>query len=103
MSYLDKVKKCKSIISAILSLKPDECISILYKGDTYKVSAYVAYNGEMSYSVWKDYRGMNVSKVGKTSLTLYTFDMMSQKTTYRLDLSKCSIADPESDHNKKAA
>ena len=103
MSYLDKVKKCKEIISAIISLMQDQTINILYKGETYTISAYVAYNGEMSYSVWKDHRGMNVSKVGKTSLTLYTFDMMSQKTTYRLDLSKCSIADPESDHNKKAA
>ena len=103
MSYLDKVKKCKEIISAIISLMQDQTINILYKGETYTISAYEAYNGEMSYSVWKDYRGMNVSKVGKTSLTLYTFDMMSQKTTYRLDLSKCSIADPESDHNKKAA
>ena len=103
MSYLDKVKKCKEIISAIISLMQDQTINILYKGETYTINAYEAYNGEMSYSVWKDHRGMNVSKVGKTSLTLYTFDMMSQKTTYRLDLSKCSIADPESDHNKKAA
>ena len=103
MSYLDKVKKCKAILNAILSLKPDDTISIIYKGDTYTISAYSTYNDEMSYSVWKDYRGMNVSKVGKTSLTLYTFDMMSQKTTYRLDLSKCSIADPESDHIEKAA
>ena len=103
MSYLDKVKKCKTILNGILSLKPDDTIDIIYKGDIYKVSVYKTYNDEMSYSVWKDYRGMNVSKVGKTSLTLYTFDMMSQKTTYRLDLSECSIANPESDHKPKAA
>jgi hypothetical protein len=83
------------------SLKDDESFNILYRGAIYMVSAYVAYNGEMSYSVWKDHRGMNVSKVGKTSLTLYTFDMMSQRTTYRMDLSKCSIADPESDQKTR--
>ena len=103
MSYISKVKECKAIIDRITSLSEDQTIDIIYRGDTYKISAYRAYNGVMSYSVWKDYRGMNVSKVGKTSLTLYTFDMMSQKTTYRLDLSKCSIANPESDQESKAA
>src|SRR6056300_1066983 len=107
MSYLDKVKKCKSIISAILSLKPDETISIIYKGDTYAIRAYRSFTSEgedMSYSVWDNgFRGMNVSKVGRTSLALYSYDMMSQKTTYTLDLSKCSIANPESDHKSKAA
>ena len=103
MTYNDKVKKASEIYNAIKGLSNDQSIDIIYKGDTYTISAYSTYNDEMSYSVWKDYRGMNVSKVGKTSLTLYTFDMMSQKTTYRLDLSKCSIADPESDHIEKAA
>ena len=107
MSYLDKVKKCKAILRDILSLKPDETISIIYKGDIYAIRAYRSFNSEgedMSYSVWdRGFRGMNVSKVGKTSLALYSYDMMSQKTTYRLDLSKCSIAYPESDHIEKAA
>ena len=97
MSYSSKVKECKPIIDRISSLKDGDSFSIIYKEDIYKVSAYKSYNDEMSYSVWKGYRGMNVSKVGNTSLTLYTFDMMSQKTTYRLDLSKCSIVDAKAD------
>ena len=91
MKYTDKVKKVAPIVKAINGLSDDKAINIVYKGDTYKVSAYTSYNGVMSYSVWKDYRGMNVSKVGKTSLTLYTFDMMSQKTTYRLSLLDCEL------------
>ena len=91
MTYKDKVKKASKIYNAIKGLSDDKAINIVYKGDTYKVSAYKSYNDEMSYSVWKDYRGMNVSKVGKTSLTLYTFDMMSQKTTYRLSLLDCEL------------
>ena len=91
MTYKDKVKKASKIYNAIKGLSNDQSINILYRGDTYKISAYKSYNDEMSYSVWKDYRGMNVSKVGKTSLTLYTFDMMSQKTTYRLSLLDCKL------------
>jgi hypothetical protein len=91
MKYSDKVKKASTILKAINGLSEDQSIDIVYKGDTYKVSVYKTYNDEMSYSVWKDYRGMNVSKVGKTSLTLYTFDMMGQKTTYRLSLLDCSL------------
>jgi len=91
MKYSDKIKKASTILKAINGLSEDQSIDIVYKGDTYKVSVYKTYNDEMSYSVWKDYRGMNVSKVGKTSLTLYTFDMMGQKTTYRLSLLDCSL------------
>ena len=38
---------------------------------------------------------MNVSKVGRTSLTLYSYDMMTTKTTYRMSLVNASIV-PES-------
>ena len=103
MKYSDKVNKASTVLKAINGLKEDQELSIQYKGSTYKVSAYSSYNDKMSYSVWSGLRGMNVDKVGKTSLTLYSFDMMSQKTTYRLDLSKCSIADLVSDQESKAA
>ena len=53
------------------------------------------YKNKMSYSVWNGISGMNVNKVGRTSLSLYTFDMMSQKTTYTLSLVDASIL-PES-------
>ena len=29
---------------------------------------------------------MNIDKIGKTALTMYSFDMMQQKTTYRMSL-----------------
>lgn len=91
MKYSEKVKKASTILKAINGLSDDKSIDIVYKGNTYKVSAYKSYNDEMAYSVWKGYRGMNVDKVGKTSLTLYSFDMMSQKTTYRMSLLDCSL------------
>jgi len=99
MTYSDKVKKASTLLKAINGLSDGESVSIIYKGDTYAIRAYKSYssNGDsVSYSVWdKGFRGMNVSKVGKTSLALYTYDMMSQRTTYRLDLTQCSIMLPE--------
>lgn len=95
MKYSDKVKKASTILKAINGLSDDQSISITYNGDTYKVRAYKDYKDNISYSVWSGYSGMNVSKVGRTSLTLYTYDMMSQRTTYRLDLTKCSIMEEE--------
>lgn len=86
VSYSDKVKKASAIHTAILSLKDGEELKVRYSGKEYKVSAYKAYNDEISYSVWSGINGMNVSKVGRTSLSLYTFDMMSQKSTYRMSL-----------------
>ena len=86
MRYTDKVKKAASIRTAILSLGDGEALKISYAGKEYKVSAYNGYNDEMSYSVWNGINGMNVSKIGRTSLSLYTFDMMSQRTTYRMNL-----------------
>ena len=98
MKYSQKVKKASTILKAINGLSDEQSISIIYKGDTYAIKAYSSISSEgdrLSYSVWSGFRGMNVSKVGRTSLTLYTYDMMSQRTTYRLDLTQCSIVEEE--------
>ena len=86
LKYSDKVKKAASIRTAILSLGDGEALKISYAGKEYKVSAYSGYKDDMSYSVWNGVNGMNVSKIGRTSLSLYTFDMMSQRSTYRMNL-----------------
>ena len=91
MTYSEKVKKASTIYNAIKGLKEDQSISIVYKGDTYKVSAYSSYEDKLSYSIWSGFRGMNIDKVGKTSLTLYSYDMMSQRTSYRLSLLEASL------------
>jgi len=91
MKYTDKVKKASTILTAINGLSDDQSISIVYKGGTYKVKAYKDYKDRISYSVWDGFNGMNVNKVGRTSLALYSFDMMKQKTTYRMSLLDCSL------------
>ena len=91
LKYSEKVKKASTILNAINGLTDEQELSIEYRGQVYTISAYSSYKDKMSYSVWNGYRGMNVSKVGKTSLTLYSYDMMDQKTTYRLPLVQCSL------------
>jgi len=88
MKYTAKVKKCKPFFEMMSRLTEDQYMEFTYSGKTFKLKAYKGYNGEMSYSVWEGFNGMNVSKVGRTSLSLYTYDMMSQKTTYTLDVLK---------------
>lgn len=89
MNYSQKVKECKPFVDMVKGLKEDEVMEFAYSGNRFKISAYKSYKDEMSYSVWNGFQGMNVSKVGRTSLSLYTFDLMSQKTTYTLDIMKC--------------
>ena len=91
MKYTAKVKKCQPFLTKLNQLAVGDRMSFQYNGDAYEVSAYSSYKDEMSYSVWNGIRGMNVSKVGRTSLSLYSYDMMSQRTTYRLDLLKCEV------------
>ena len=96
MTYSDKVKQSKNVLNAIQSLKDGESIVVSYGTDRegrpnyYKINAYNGFRGEMSYSIYKDSNlsldGMNIDKIGKTTMRVYTYDMMSQKTTYSFPL-----------------
>ena len=90
MTYSDKVNKSKDLRELILSLEDGDDIVVEYgtdkyddKPNTYKIKAYKSdYDNKMSYSIWDSFRGMNIDKLGKTTMRGYTYDMMSQKTTY---------------------
>jgi hypothetical protein len=107
MSYSQKVKECKPFVDMVKGLKDNQYMEFAYSGNRYKLKAYMGYDGEMRYSVWQSYNGMNVNKIGNTSISLYTFDMMSQKTTYTIDILKClkegSICVVNNATDKKAA
>ena len=91
VKYSDKVKQASAIHTAIMSLEDEGRLRFEYKDDIYEIKAYMSYGNKLSYSVWNSFRGMNVDKVGKTALTLYTYDMMSQRTTYRMSLLDTTI------------
>ena len=92
MIYSDKVKQSKNVLNAIQSLQDGESIEVSYgknhKGEpeTYSIKAYKGYRDEMSYSIWKSFNGMNIDKIGRTTMKAYTYDMMSQRTNWTFNL-----------------
>ena len=92
MTYSDKVKASKPILDLIKSLGDDESIELSYGKDRngmdkiFKIRAYKDYREEISYSIWSTFSGMNIDTIGKTTMKAYTYDMMSQKTTYTFNL-----------------
>ena len=92
MKYSEKLKASKELLTAIQSLKDGESIDVTYgkgfKGEpnVYSIKAYKGYKGEMSYSIWKSPFGMNIDSLGRTTFKAYTYDMMSQRTTYTFPL-----------------
>ncbi len=44
---------------------------------------------------------MNIDTIGKTTMKAYTFDMMSQKTTYVFPLYKINIVDEDNNPLEK--
>ena len=91
--YSEKVNKSKDLRELILSLEDDQSIIVEYGGNRngkpnqYKLRAYKSdHHNETLYSIWDSIRGMNIKKVGRTTMDAYTYDMMGQKTTYTFPL-----------------
>ena len=101
MTYSDKVKQSKNVLNAIQSLKDKEELVVTYGTVRYdktprefRIRCYKNYSGKgFHYSIWeaKGFGGMNIDKLGKTTMKGYTYDMMSQKTTYVFPLYKMNI------------
>jgi hypothetical protein len=104
MTYSDRVKAGKEIIERMEGLSEDTDFTFRYKNEMYKLKCYSVYDdGRRSYAIDKvaSYMGgMNIenrfgSKLGPTSLTLYTYDMMGQKATYKMDMSSMEVLTPK--------
>lgn len=98
MTYQEKKQASKKVLNAIKALKDEEVLEVAYgkgfKGvpNVYTIRAYKGRRkGEMSYSIWSTFSGMNISSLGPTTAKAYTFDMMSQKTTYTFPLYEMEI------------
>ena len=96
MTYSEKIKASKELYNAITALQDNEVMEVTYGKDfrgndkTYTIRAYNDHKDEMSYSIWNGINGMNVGKLSKTSMHCYTYDMMSQRTTYVFPLYEMS-------------
>jgi hypothetical protein len=102
MTYSDKLKAAKTIISAVNRLRDKEYIVVSYGTDynnepmRYRITANF-YKSGTSYSINKDdvwaMNGMNIAEFTNTMAKAYTFDMMSQRTTYNFPLYKMTIVE----------
>ena len=97
MKYSEKLNASKELLTAIQGLKDGESIKVKYGHDRngiakniYEIKAYNGVRDNMVYSIHKDdvwsVDGMNIDSLGRTTMKAYTYDMMSQRTTYAFPL-----------------
>ena len=100
MTYSERVKAGRVIVEKLSSLTEGDSFTFKYKGIVYVLDCYSISEatGRRSYSVNKvgsyGHNGMNVEEVGPTKLSLYTFDMMGKKSTYKMDMSLIEVMEP---------
>jgi len=92
MTIQEAIDKCQNV-------QADQEVSfeISYEGKSYELSATMFGTEHLTrpeplLAVHANFmNGMNVKKVTKQYITLYTFDMMSQRTTYKMALDKIRV------------
>jgi len=94
MTIQEAIDKCQNV-------QADQEVSfkISYEGKSYELSATMFGTEHLTkpepllavYANANFMNGMNVKKVTKQYITLYTFDMMSQRTTYKMALDKIRV------------
>ena len=113
MTYSQKVKASKELLTAIQALEDKQYVIVEYgtdyKGEPmrFKIDAFVYSNGKKAtYRVYKDElfstNGMNVEKFSGTIMYAYSYDLMSTKTTYNFPLYEMKLVEEPfkvQDHN----
>ena len=82
----------------------DKETRFLYNGTEYILNKYVYNSGDIMYSIYERRigRSMNVGKVTSRYISLYTYDMMSQRTSFKLPVSDIMVLiDDEKEYNEK--
>ena len=82
-----------NVLKAIKKLKPEEKINIFYNDKEYELKAYAGYKDKVEYSIWsaKGFQGMNVEKITSKYITLYDYNMMAQRSTYKMPVNEIII------------
>ena len=97
MTYTEKVKASKDLLTAIQSLEDKQYVVVEYGVDyrgepkRYRVEcSQFTEEREKTYRIHKDekfsFSGMNIEKFSGTKAYAYTYDLMNQKTTYAFPL-----------------
>ena len=85
-------------------LELDKILKTIYEGSSFKFKydglTYEFYCwyynikvSEYSYSIRSSFQAMNVSKITDKYIHLYTFDMMNQRTSFKLPISEIKKID----------
>ena len=103
MTYTDKVKASKGLVEAIKALGNDEYVIVSYGTDyngqpkQYRIRCSIYKSSGPSYSIYKHdvwgLDGMNIDSLTSTQAKAYTYDMMSQRTTYNFPLYEMTIVE----------
>ena len=103
MKYPDRVAQSKKVLEAIKALGKDESVRVIYgtnhsgKPQAYKINCTIYGDGKPSYSIYKDegwgLDGMNIDSLTNTQAKAYTYDMMSQRTSYNFPLYEMTIVE----------
>ena len=102
LSYVEKVKAAKEKLEVLKSMKPGDNLKVSFDSITkwnteelqeFSISCWSWGARDISYSIYKAgsfTEGMNLT-LSRTTLKAYTYDMMSQKTTYNFPLYQMNI------------
>ena len=83
MTIQQAIEKCQSPHENNLSFK------FTYNSKEYELfSGFLRGGEEPILSVWDSYQGMNVGKITTQYVSLYSYDMMGQRTTYKMAIEK---------------
>jgi hypothetical protein len=106
MTYQDKVKASKEVLTAIQAMGDGEVIEFVYginehwktkeiTPKVYELRCRVNKRGEFSHSISDPDSSsvslMNVESISKTSIKLYSYNMMLQKNVYTIPLHQMEI------------
>lgn len=83
----------KNLIKSIKSLKEDEKINFVYDGKKYFIDCFHIYKNDSKFfsvclSDECSKKHMNVKNITKKYINLYTFDMMQNRTNYKMEIEK---------------
>ena len=92
MTIQEAIDKCQNV-----QVDQEVSFKISYEGKSYELSATMFGTEHLTkpeplLAVHANFmNGMNVKKITKQYITLYTFDMMCQRTTYKMALDKIRV------------
>jgi len=100
MKYSEKIQASKEIINAMESMTTEQHLIVEYplrgalkQFTIIKHEPILEAASEARFSINRPFEGMNIEKVGKTTMNGYTYDLMGQRTSYTFKLYEFNIVE----------